>query len=145
MHPVFQRALLAVLPLLGAVLSGERAELKSLFALGWLGMTLLGFSFAHVLLPQRVHRLSIFLVLVTGGIILRMPLYAVGLLILLPPELFRHRKSWKKTAPGILLTGFIYWTLLAGVSVLAQIYPHPALSFFLMGFLALFFRREAVG
>lgn len=154
MNPLLLRALLAALPLLGLASKPWPGVVYGAFGFGIFLVATLIFLGIHFAIPQTLHRLSFFLLLLVFGVIGSelfsvSPLLLAGLFFLPLPELFRRRKKWDPILRKTLLVGFSFGVILAGHGILTNLlgvggrvplFQLPAGSYLILG-LALAFLK----
>ena len=156
MNQTLLRALLATLPLLGLSLEAKASILFGGLGAGILILAVLFFLLFHMALPLTLHRLSFLLLLLFVGLLgnkfFSLPfIFVVSLCVLAPPDLFRAKKLWSRIAMKTLLTGALFWGLLAALGCFSgfQFFKNPAGSYFLLGaalvFVPKFKRRSKKG
>jgi hypothetical protein len=163
MNQTVLRALLATLPLLGLSLEAKASFLFGGLGAGILVLAVLVFLLFHVALPLTLHRLSFLLLLLFIGLLgnklFSLPfIFVASLCVLAPPDLFRAKKLWSRIATKTLLTGALFWGLLATLGCFSdwgsqalgfQFLKNPAGSYFLLGaalvFVPKFKRRSKKG
>ena len=155
-NPIFLRALLATLPLLGLTLSVKSGFLYAAVVTTLFLLTALIFLTIRPVLPKILQRLSCFLLVWVLGVIGAQlfslsPLALVSLSILPPPEFFRRLKNWNRLTEKIFLLAFSFGALLAGHGIFAGLlgremglglFQFPAGSYFFMGLVLPFLRKK---
>lgn len=157
MSSILWRTLIAVLPLPGLVLTVKDGFVYGILGGALLLFVILLFFLIHRLIPERMFRLSFFLLLILVGVravewILSSsnPLSFIllaSLALLTPPDLFRKQRNWRRIAGKSFLTAVSFWFFLAGHGIFSellgrglgiQFFQNPAGSYFLAGLLVTF-------
>jgi hypothetical protein len=155
MNPLFLRALMASLPLLGLTLGVEMGLLYGAVTVAVLVSALGIFLAIQGAIPRIVHPLSFFLILFVGGVLAGelfsvSVLFLVSLCLLVLPDFFRPLRLVSKT----LFVGFSFWSFLMWHALLSdllgrgvgiRLFQLPAGSYLLMGFVTLFFSDASGG
>lgn len=160
MSPIFLRAILAVLPLLGITRNWLSGILVGTVGVIILLTVLLIFSALRSVLPQKIHSVALFLLFVAGvvwfetlsfGLFSAPPILLVSLCLLIPLDLFRGKKNGKRIFQKSWITGLSFWVLLTGHGIFLELlggrlgvefFKLPAGSFFLAGLALTFVPRK---
>lgn len=156
MNPIFLRALLAALPVLGlSVGAGKGLAYGAVGGGLLLGVTLL-FLGIRSAFPPPVRRLSFFLLLfvttvIAGNIFSLSALLAVSLCFLTLPDVFREKGDGRRVMGKALGASFSFWVILTGYGIFTEflalngslgLFQLPTGGFFLAGLVLSLFPKK---